>query len=154
MQWQDHLKCAAEIAAGAFGGDRCAMKLCQALDECQPQSQSAAAAPLRRQRSYLLADGRVQRLELVDVGRGVRLVQLRTGRVGNGDAPPAEGGDVGSEEESLCRWHGFAACPEDAIIKLGPKRGYEIDFDLCTGCAVCFEQCPCHAIEMIPEPAK
>ena len=46
----------------------------------------------------------------------------------------------------------FAACPEDAIIKLGPKRGYEIDFDLCTGCAICFEQCPCHAIEMIPEP--
>ena len=46
----------------------------------------------------------------------------------------------------------FAACPEDAIIKLGPKRGYEIDFDLCTGCAICFEQCPCHAIEMVPEP--
>ena len=46
----------------------------------------------------------------------------------------------------------FAACPEDAIIKLGPKRGYEIDYDLCTGCAICFDQCPCHAIEMIPEP--
>jgi NADPH-dependent glutamate synthase beta subunit-like oxidoreductase len=46
----------------------------------------------------------------------------------------------------------FAACPEDAIIKLGPKKGYEIDYDLCTGCAICFEQCPCHAIEMIPEP--
>lgn len=46
----------------------------------------------------------------------------------------------------------FAACPEDAIIKLGPKRGYEIDYELCTGCAICFEQCPCHAIEMIPEP--
>ena len=24
----------------------------------------------------------------------------------------------------------------------------------CTGCAVCFEQCPCHAIEMVPETAK
>lgn len=46
----------------------------------------------------------------------------------------------------------FAACPEDAIIKLGPKRGYEIDFDLCTGCAICVEQCPCHAMEMVPEP--
>lgn len=46
----------------------------------------------------------------------------------------------------------FAACPEDAIIKLGPKRGYEFDFEKCTGCAICFEQCPCHAIEMIPEP--
>ena len=46
----------------------------------------------------------------------------------------------------------FAACPEDAIIKLGPGNGYEYDFDKCTGCAICFEQCPCHAIEMIPEP--
>jgi NADPH-dependent glutamate synthase beta subunit-like oxidoreductase len=47
----------------------------------------------------------------------------------------------------------FGACPEDAIIKLGPGKGYRYDFDRCTGCAVCFEQCPCHAIEMIPEPA-
>jgi NADPH-dependent glutamate synthase beta subunit-like oxidoreductase len=46
----------------------------------------------------------------------------------------------------------FAACPEDAIQKLGPGRRYRIDYDLCTGCAVCVEQCPCHAMEMIPEP--
>ncbi len=47
----------------------------------------------------------------------------------------------------------YGACPEDAIIKLGPGKRYRYDYDLCTGCAVCFEQCPCHAIEMIPEPA-
>jgi formate dehydrogenase (NADP+) beta subunit len=46
----------------------------------------------------------------------------------------------------------YAACPEDAIIKLGPNQRYKYDFTKCTGCAVCFEQCPCHAIEMIPEP--
>ena len=45
----------------------------------------------------------------------------------------------------------FAACPETAIAKLGPGRGYEVDLALCTGCAACFEQCPCHAIDMIPE---
>jgi NADPH-dependent glutamate synthase beta subunit-like oxidoreductase len=45
----------------------------------------------------------------------------------------------------------YAACPEQAIIKLGPGRLYAFDYDKCTGCAVCFEQCPCHAIEMIPE---
>ncbi len=45
----------------------------------------------------------------------------------------------------------YAACPEDAIIKLGPRRRYRYDYAKCTGCAVCFEQCPCHAIEMIPE---
>ncbi len=45
----------------------------------------------------------------------------------------------------------YAACPEDAILKLGPGRRYRFDYAKCTGCAVCFEQCPCHAIEMIPE---
>jgi NADPH-dependent glutamate synthase beta subunit-like oxidoreductase len=48
----------------------------------------------------------------------------------------------------------YAACPEQAIVKLGPGLRYRYDFDRCTGCAVCFEQCPCHAIEMIPEPAR
>ncbi|MFO1155497.1 MAG: NAD(P)-binding protein [Rhodospirillales bacterium] len=46
----------------------------------------------------------------------------------------------------------YGACPEDAIIKLGVGKRYQYDYDLCTGCAVCFEQCPCHAITMIPEP--
>ncbi len=46
----------------------------------------------------------------------------------------------------------FGACPEGAIIKLGPGKRYKINYDLCTGCAVCYEQCPCHAIEMFDEP--
>jgi NADPH-dependent glutamate synthase beta subunit-like oxidoreductase len=45
----------------------------------------------------------------------------------------------------------YGACPEQAIIKLGPGMRYRYDYALCTGCAVCYEQCPCHAIEMIPE---
>jgi formate dehydrogenase beta subunit len=44
-----------------------------------------------------------------------------------------------------------AACPEQAISSLGPGRKYSVDLDLCTGCAVCFDQCPCHAIDMLPE---
>ncbi len=47
----------------------------------------------------------------------------------------------------------FGACPEDAVQKLGPGRRYRFDYDRCTGCAVCFEQCPAAAIEMQPEPA-
>ena len=47
----------------------------------------------------------------------------------------------------------FAACPEQAIIRLGPGRGYRVEGDFCTGCGICFEQCPCHAIEMQPEIA-
>ena len=46
----------------------------------------------------------------------------------------------------------YAACPEDAIIKLGPGRRYRYDYANCTGCGVCFELCPCHAIAMVPEP--
>jgi len=45
----------------------------------------------------------------------------------------------------------FAACPETAIVKLGPTKGYEIDTARCTGCSVCVDQCPCDAMEMVPE---
>jgi Pyruvate/2-oxoacid:ferredoxin oxidoreductase delta subunit len=47
----------------------------------------------------------------------------------------------------------YAACPEQAIERLGAGQGYRFRYDRCTGCAVCFETCPCHAIEMQPEPA-
>jgi len=46
----------------------------------------------------------------------------------------------------------YGACPEDAIVKLGPGLGYEVNFQLCTGCGTCFDQCPVHAISLIPEP--
>jgi len=55
----------------------------------------------------------------------------------------------------------FGSCPEDAIIKIRPSRpaghehgtdyAYIFDYDRCTGCGICYEQCPVHAIEMIPE---
>ena len=48
----------------------------------------------------------------------------------------------------------YAACPEDAITKLGPGNGYSVNPETCTGCGTCFEQCPCHAIEMVAEPAR
>ncbi len=47
----------------------------------------------------------------------------------------------------------YGACPEDAVIKLGPGQRYRFDYDRCTGCAACYDQCPCHAIEMVPEAA-
>ena len=45
----------------------------------------------------------------------------------------------------------LGACPEDAVIKLGAGHRYRFDYDRCTGCAECFDQCPVHAIEMVPE---
>jgi NADPH-dependent glutamate synthase beta subunit-like oxidoreductase len=47
----------------------------------------------------------------------------------------------------------YGACPEDAIIRLGPGKRYEINYDLCTGCEACVLQCPCHAMEMVPTEA-
>lgn len=46
----------------------------------------------------------------------------------------------------------LGACPEDAVIKLGRGYRYRFDYDRCTGCATCYDQCPVHAIEMIAEP--
>lgn len=45
----------------------------------------------------------------------------------------------------------YAACPSDAITKLGVGYGYQVDLEKCTGCAACYEQCPCHAIDMKEE---
>jgi NADPH-dependent glutamate synthase beta subunit-like oxidoreductase len=47
----------------------------------------------------------------------------------------------------------LGACPEDAVIKLGVGHRYRFDYDRCTGCSACFEQCPVHAIEMVAEDA-
>ncbi|WP_062464189.1 NAD(P)-binding protein [Demequina soli] len=45
----------------------------------------------------------------------------------------------------------FGMCPDDAIRKLGPGMRYEIDYDYCKGCGICAAECPCGAIDMIPE---
>ncbi|HYB31025.1 MAG TPA: NAD(P)-binding protein [Solirubrobacteraceae bacterium] len=47
----------------------------------------------------------------------------------------------------------LGACPEDAVIKLGEGLRYRFDYDRCTGCRACFEQCPVHSIEMVSEQA-
>jgi formate dehydrogenase (NADP+) beta subunit len=45
----------------------------------------------------------------------------------------------------------LGSCPEEAVIKLGEGLRYRYDYDKCTGCATCFEQCPVGAIAMIEE---
>ncbi len=42
----------------------------------------------------------------------------------------------------------YGACPDNAIIKLGEGKGYQVDIEKCTGCEACVLQCPCHAIIM------
>jgi NADPH-dependent glutamate synthase beta subunit-like oxidoreductase len=46
----------------------------------------------------------------------------------------------------------YGVCPDNAVIKLGqPGELYEIDLDFCKGCGLCVQECPCGAIEMVPE---
>ena len=45
----------------------------------------------------------------------------------------------------------LGACPENAVVKLGVGHRYRFDYDRCTGCGTCHDQCPVHAIEMIAE---
>ena len=45
----------------------------------------------------------------------------------------------------------YGLCPDDVIVKLGPGKKYQINYDYCKGCAVCAEECPCGCIEMVPE---
>ncbi len=46
----------------------------------------------------------------------------------------------------------FGVCPDNAVIKPGPPgEPYAIDLDYCKGCGMCAAECPCGAIEMIPE---
>lgn len=44
----------------------------------------------------------------------------------------------------------YTVCPEEAVIKLGPGERYRYNYDFCTGCGVCSDQCPCGAILMVP----
>jgi 2-oxoacid:acceptor oxidoreductase delta subunit (pyruvate/2-ketoisovalerate family) len=45
----------------------------------------------------------------------------------------------------------YGVCPDNAVIKLGPGRRFAFNYDYCKGCGLCAEECPCGAIEMVPE---
>ncbi len=45
----------------------------------------------------------------------------------------------------------YGVCPDNAVIKLGPGKRFQFNYDYCKGCGVCVAECPCGAIEMVPE---
>ncbi|MDE2396290.1 MAG: NAD(P)-binding protein, partial [Burkholderiales bacterium] len=45
----------------------------------------------------------------------------------------------------------YGVCPDNAVIKLGPGKRFEINYDYCKGCGMCAAECPCGAIDMVPE---
>jgi 2-oxoacid:acceptor oxidoreductase delta subunit (pyruvate/2-ketoisovalerate family) len=45
----------------------------------------------------------------------------------------------------------YGVCPDNAIVKLGPGKRFEVNYDYCKGCGLCESECPCGAIVMQPE---
>ena len=45
----------------------------------------------------------------------------------------------------------YGVCPDNAVIKLGPGRRYEFNYEYCKGCGLCVAECPCGAIRTVPE---
>jgi 2-oxoacid:acceptor oxidoreductase delta subunit (pyruvate/2-ketoisovalerate family) len=45
----------------------------------------------------------------------------------------------------------YGVCPDNAVIKLGPGKRFEFDYDYCKGCGICVAECPCGAIKMVQE---
>jgi NADPH-dependent glutamate synthase beta subunit-like oxidoreductase len=45
----------------------------------------------------------------------------------------------------------YGVCPDNAVLKVDEADGYAFDLDYCKGCGICVTECPCGAIEMIPE---
>jgi NADPH-dependent glutamate synthase beta subunit-like oxidoreductase len=45
----------------------------------------------------------------------------------------------------------YGVCPDNAVIKLGPGKRFEFNYDYCKGCGLCVSECPCGAIKTEPE---
>jgi NADPH-dependent glutamate synthase beta subunit-like oxidoreductase len=45
----------------------------------------------------------------------------------------------------------YGVCPDNAVLKTAEGDGYAFDLDYCKGCGICVKECPCGAIEMVPE---
>ncbi|MBN8438876.1 MAG: NAD(P)-binding protein [Candidatus Accumulibacter sp.] len=45
----------------------------------------------------------------------------------------------------------YGVCPDNAVIKLGPGKRFEFNYDYCKGCGMCVAECPCGAIKMEAE---
>jgi Pyruvate/2-oxoacid:ferredoxin oxidoreductase delta subunit len=46
----------------------------------------------------------------------------------------------------------YGVCPDNAVLNVDDADGYAFDLNYCKGCGICVEECPCGAIEIIPEP--
>ncbi len=42
-------------------------------------------------------------------------------------------------------------CPDNAVIRRGPGKRFEFNYDCCKGCGICGAECPCRTIKLVPE---
>jgi Pyruvate/2-oxoacid:ferredoxin oxidoreductase delta subunit len=40
---------------------------------------------------------------------------------------------------------------DNAVQNVADGHGYRFDYDYCKGCGLCVQECPCGAIDMVPE---
>jgi Pyruvate/2-oxoacid:ferredoxin oxidoreductase delta subunit len=97
-----------------------------------------------------------------------RCPQDRPAATGRGSAPVDFRRGVQGLDESTALFEGrrcmscgscfacdncYGVCSDNAVIKLDPHGllRYEVDSDFCKGCGLCAQECPCGAIEMVPE---
>lgn len=45
----------------------------------------------------------------------------------------------------------YGVCPDNAVIKPGPGKRFEFNYDFCKGYGLCAAECPCGAIKMVLE---
>jgi 2-oxoacid:acceptor oxidoreductase delta subunit (pyruvate/2-ketoisovalerate family) len=45
----------------------------------------------------------------------------------------------------------YGMCPDNAVIKPANGEGFRINYEYCKGCGLCAAECPCGAIDMVPE---
>jgi 2-oxoacid:acceptor oxidoreductase delta subunit (pyruvate/2-ketoisovalerate family) len=45
----------------------------------------------------------------------------------------------------------YGVCPDNAVIKHGPGKRFDINYDYCKGCGICVAECPSGSIKMVPE---
>jgi 2-oxoacid:acceptor oxidoreductase delta subunit (pyruvate/2-ketoisovalerate family) len=45
----------------------------------------------------------------------------------------------------------YGVCPDNAVIKNGPGKGFDFNYDYCKGCGICVAECPSGSIKMVPE---
>ena len=73
---------------------------------------------------------------------------------GHGDQhTPSTNSDVAAELDGpSAKGSGFGRASErEHLGNIGGAERYEFNYDFCKGCGLCVQECPCGAIEMVPE---